>query len=96
MCDDRRSDGSSSVSRSAVSDSPRPRGLYPARLLRPWDSPDENTGVGCRDSRKPRAKVLVEASSPLQICCEYQALLVSGNTRRVSPPSCIAGGRGTF
>ena len=32
-------------SRSVVCDSLRPRG--PARLLRPWDSPGENTGVGC-------------------------------------------------
>ena len=25
----------------------RPQGLYPARLLCPWDSPGKNTGVGC-------------------------------------------------
>ena len=25
----------------------RPRGLWPTRLLRPWDSPGKNTGVGC-------------------------------------------------
>ena len=25
----------------------RPRGLQPARLLCPWDSPGQNTGVGC-------------------------------------------------
>ena len=24
-----------------------PHGLYPTRLLRPWDSPGKNTGVGC-------------------------------------------------
>ena len=30
---------------SVVSDSLRPRG--PTRLLRPWDSPGKNTGVGC-------------------------------------------------
>ena len=34
-------------SRSVVSDSLRPRGLSPTRLLRPWDSPGKNTGVGC-------------------------------------------------
>ena len=27
--------------------SSRPQGLQPTRLLRPWDSPDKNTGVGC-------------------------------------------------
>ena len=32
---------------SVVSNSLRPRGLQPARLLCPWDSPDKNTGVGC-------------------------------------------------
>ena len=32
---------------SGVSDSLRPHGLWPARLLCPWGSPGENTGVGC-------------------------------------------------
>ena len=30
-----------------VSDSLRPHGLQPTRLLCPWDFPGENTGVGC-------------------------------------------------
>ena len=30
-----------------MSDSVRPRGLQPTRLLCPWDSPGKNTGVGC-------------------------------------------------
>ena len=34
-------------SHSVVSDSLRPCGLHPARLLCPWDSPGKNTGVGC-------------------------------------------------
>ena len=29
-----------------LSDSLRPHGLWPARLLCPWDSPGKNTGVG--------------------------------------------------
>ena len=33
-------------SRSVVSDSLRPRGLQPARLLHPWDFPGKSTGVG--------------------------------------------------
>ena len=37
-------------SRSVVSDSLRPRGLEPPRLLRPWDSPGKNIGVGCHFS----------------------------------------------
>ena len=34
-------------SRSVVSDSLRPHGLQPTTLLRPWDFPGKNTGVGC-------------------------------------------------
>ena len=34
-------------SRSVVSDSLRPDGLQPTRLLRPWDFPGKSTGVGC-------------------------------------------------
>ena len=34
-------------SRSVVSDSLRPRGLKPSRILRPWDSPGKSTRVGC-------------------------------------------------
>ena len=30
-----------------MSDSVRPHGLQPTRLLRPWDSPGKNTGEGC-------------------------------------------------
>ena len=32
---------------SVMSDSSRPHGLQPARLPGPWDSPGNNTGVGC-------------------------------------------------
>ena len=32
---------------SVVSDSSRPHGLQPTRLLHPWDSPGKSTGVGC-------------------------------------------------
>ena len=34
-------------SRSVVSDSWRPHGLQPTRLLRPWDFPGKSTGVRC-------------------------------------------------
>ena len=36
-----------SVSHSLVSDSQRPRGLQPTRLLCPWNFPGQNTRVGC-------------------------------------------------
>ena len=35
------------LSHSVVSDSQRPHGLQPTRLLRPWDFPRKSTGVGC-------------------------------------------------
>ena len=35
------------ASRSVVSNSLRPHGLQPTRLLYPWDSPGKNTGEGC-------------------------------------------------
>ena len=34
-------------SHSVVSDSSQPHGLQPTRLLRPWDFPGKNIGVGC-------------------------------------------------
>ena len=34
-------------SRSVLSDSSRPPGLQPTRLLHPWDFPGKSTGVGC-------------------------------------------------
>ena len=34
-------------SRSVLSDSSRPHGLQPTRLLRPWGFPGKSTGVGC-------------------------------------------------
>ena len=34
-------------SRSVVSNSERPHGLQPTRLLCPWDFPGKSTGVGC-------------------------------------------------
>ena len=35
-------------SHSVVSDSQRPHGLQPTRLLCPWDCPGKSTGVGCQ------------------------------------------------
>ena len=38
-------------SRSVLSDSSRPHGLQPTRLLHPWDFPGKSTGVGCGRSK---------------------------------------------
>ena len=45
-------------SRSVVSDSSQPHGLYPHRLLHPWDFPGQSTGVGCH--------ILLQRISPTQ------------------------------
>ena len=37
-----------------MSDSSRPRGLQPTRLLRPWDFPGKSTGVECHCLLQPR------------------------------------------
>ena len=41
------SDLRDSVNHSVVSDSLQLQGLYPARLLYPWNSPSKNTGLDC-------------------------------------------------
>ena len=50
-------------SRSVVSDSSRPRGLQPTRLLPPWDFPGKSTGVGCHCLLqlyiKPQLKIIM-------------------------------------
>ena len=50
-------------SRSVVSDSSRPHGLQPTRLLHPWEFPGKSTGVGCHC-------LLLEHSRPEKNDCE--------------------------
>ena len=40
-------------SRSVLSDSLRPHGLQPTRLVHPWDFPGKRTGVGCHGLLRP-------------------------------------------
>ena len=52
---------------SIVSDSVRPHRRQPTRLLRPWDSPGKNTGVGCHfllQCMKVKSESEVAQSSP--------------------------------
>ena len=52
---------------SVVSDSVRPHRRQPTRLLRPWDSPGKNTGVGCHfllQCMKVKSKSEVAQSCP--------------------------------
>ena len=51
-------------SHSVVSDSSRPHGLQPTRLLHPWDFPGKSTGVGChcllaQSTPKPKKKYYI-------------------------------------
>ena len=52
-------------SRSVMSDSSRPHGLQPTRLLRPWDFPSKSTGVGCHCLLRPTAINMFKDSWPL-------------------------------
>ena len=58
---------SRSVSNSVVSNSGRPRGLQPSRLLYLWNSPGKNTGVGSH-SHLQRI-FLTQASKPVLLHC---------------------------
>ena len=54
--------------RSVVSDSLQPHGLWPTRLLRLWDSPGKNTGVGCHCLLQPVAATnLKHSPAPRQL-----------------------------
>ena len=58
-------------------DSLAPSGLWPARLLCPWDSPGKDTGVGCHALLKKyiHSKHLINAHK-LEAAKQYVALLV--------------------
>ena len=56
-----------SVSHSVVSDCLRPHELQPARLLRPWNSPGKNIGVG--DHSLLQAIVPNQGSNPVLLHC---------------------------
>ena len=58
---------SSSVSRSAVSDSLQPHEVQPSRLLHPWDSPSKNTGVDCHFLLQ--GIFLIQGSNPSLLHC---------------------------
>ena len=53
-----------------MSDSSRPHGLQPTRLLRPWDFPGKSTGVGCHCLRRFKALLLLLLSrfSRVRLC----------------------------
>ena len=60
-------------SRSVVSDSSRPHGLQPTRLLRPWDFPGKSTGVGCHCLLRKSTLRLHKTSAHLSLTTELWA-----------------------
>ena len=65
------------LSHSVMSDSERPHGLQPTKLLHPWDFPGKSTGVGChcllRDKTLEEDKTVGQATptpalSPTSLC----------------------------
>ena len=60
---------------SVVSDSLQPHGLYPAKLLCPWDYPSKNTGVGCHFLLQEI--VSTQGSNPCHLCWQVDSLPLS-------------------
>ena len=56
-------------SRSVMSDSSRPQGLQPTRLLRPWDFPGKSTGMGCHCLLQGRTLGKVKSESEVAQSC---------------------------
>ena len=52
------------LSHSVTSDTLRPQGLQPARLLCPWDSPGKNTGVAAISFSRESSDPGIELVSP--------------------------------
>ena len=61
-----------------MSDSVRPHGLQPTRLLHPWDSPGKNTGAGCHFLLQ-----CVKVKSEIEV---LQSCLTCSNPRDCSLP----------
>ena len=64
-------------SRSVVSDSMRPHGLQPTRLLHPWDFPGKSTGVGCHCLLR-REMLEVAKMTPLLRPCPVSLVTTDG------------------
>ena len=82
---------SESVSHSVVSDSLQPHGLYPTRLLCPWDYPGKNTGVGCHSLL--RGIFLTHGSNAVLLHCRqilfFKYKFIYFNWRLITLQYCI-------
>ena len=63
------------LSCSVMPNSLQPRGLYPTRLLCPWDFPGKNTGVGCHFLLW--GLFLTQGSNPHSLHWQVDSLLLS-------------------
>ena len=59
-----------------MSDSSRPHGLQPTRLLRPWDFPGKSTGVGCHCLLRACQPSLLSKSLLFNKAVSYPSLFV--------------------
>ena len=70
---------------SVVSDSLRPNGVQPIRLLHPWGFPGKSTGVGCHrllcpisiQSAKKRCKIGGKATYIFLLLTNYENLIIN-------------------
>ena len=60
-----------------MSDSLWPCGLYPARLLCPWDSPGNNTGVGCHFFLQGEKLCTITKTKPVADCGSDHELFIA-------------------
>ena len=66
-----------------MSDSLRPRGLQPARLLCLWDSPGKNAGVGCHFLLQQMMKLRFKQSEATQLVKKTKSAFESGSNSNV-------------
>ena len=86
--------GSESISRSVLSDSLRPHGLWPTSFLCPWNSPGKNTGVvAISFSRgslqtEPQGKPFFSWQCPIivSICTKFQIRSVAQSCPTLCDP----------
>ena len=61
-----------------MSDSSRPHGLQPTRLLHPWDFPGKSTGVGCHCLLQEGRVCVANALPSLPLPCSVASALRTG------------------
>ena len=71
-----------------VSNSQRPHGLQPTRLLRPWDFPGKSTGVGCHCLLRVSSRASIKSKQS-----DFRAYLLNHNAVLLSVWLCPSGDR---